>query len=383
MASWILLLLAMLFLTPRFDARAGSDVQADKLDLIPEDASLWNESLLWDREVALRAGIGYKDNVLLTSASAHGSPFYTSGLDLAIYRLPLDGLEFNLSVTGDDIRYWHDVGLHGEDAFLSSAHVQKYLGCGWKAGLELKAAYFDEMVQALVSTGGVRTVAAKGYSLALRPFVRHDFASNWWLQLETPATREWYEGALDDDWKAGAQMILGRSFGNQAQVSLSYGAFYIPHDDWLARDGSGNELTNKLSLWRQDVEMKWEQHWDEHRRWRSIAKLEFHYDRDNGGGFFDYYRYQVSEELRFHSKYWEVKGHANLSYFDFPVQAVDNSTNSPTLHLTALNLTLRVERLLYGNLKLYGEYSFEKAVSNSSYDRYAATTVTGGVSWGF
>jgi len=54
--------------------------------------------------------------VLLSPSAAQGSGFFSSGLDLTIFRLPLNGLAFNLTVTGDDVRYWRDVaGVQGED----------------------------------------------------------------------------------------------------------------------------------------------------------------------------------------------------------------------------------------------------------------------------
>src|SRR5690349_18239069 len=135
-------------------AQGLSEAFTNNLALIPEDDSIWKESLLWDKDVVLRAGFGYKDNVLLAPSAPQGSPFFTSGLDLTIFRLPLDGLEVNLSIVGDDVRYTrHPGGLSGEDLFLASAQVQRYFSGVWRAGLELRYSYVDQVLQEFLSTG--------------------------------------------------------------------------------------------------------------------------------------------------------------------------------------------------------------------------------------
>ena len=50
-------------------AQGLSDALTNDLALIPEDDSIWKESLLWDKDVVLRAGFGYKDNVLLAPSA--------------------------------------------------------------------------------------------------------------------------------------------------------------------------------------------------------------------------------------------------------------------------------------------------------------------------
>jgi hypothetical protein len=325
------------------------DASTNGLELIPDNPALLTESLLWDKDITLRAGIGYKDNVLLSPTSPQGSGFFTSGLDLTIFRLPLNGLAFNLTVTGDDARYWRDVeGVQGEDSFLASAQIEKYLQEKWRIGLELKDLYADQVALSLIQTGGVSAVVAKGDTLGVRPFVRRD------------------------------------TYGRGSQVVLTYGGAYIAHDAWLATDATGTEISGKkLALWQQTAELKWEHHWDAAQRWRSITKLGFQYEQDNGGGFYDYSLYSLSEELRFTTKNWEIKGTTGVSYYDFPVQPAEPTSPNPTLYITTLNLTLRAERRVYKSLKLFGAFAYERALSDQAESQYRVNIVTGGMSWEF
>jgi len=323
--------------------------------------------------------------VLLSPTSSQGSGFFTSGLDLTIFRLPFNAVGFSFTVTGDDTRYWRDVGgVQGEDSLLASAQFEKYLPQQWRVGLELKDIYTDQVALALVQTGGVSAVVANGNILGARPFVRRDFGTNWWLQLGFPVDREWWQKPLDDVWKYGAQLTLGHTYSHGSQVALTCGGAYIAHETWLATDADGTPIPGKLlALWQQAAELRWENHLDTAQHWRSITRLGFHYEQDNGGGFYDYFLYSLSEELRFTTKNWEIKGIAGVSYYDFPVQPAEPSVPTPTLYITSLNFMLRAERRLYKSLNLYGAYAYERALSDQAESQYAANIVSTGMSWEF
>ena len=368
-----------------FAALAHAEPAANtNLDLIPESKSLWTESLLWDKDIVVRAGVGYKDNVLLSPSSPQASPFFTCGFDLTVFRLPLDGWEVNFLIIGDDIRYFRSPGgLNSEDLFISSAQVQKYIGLQWRAGLELRYSYVDQVLNELLISGGVRAVEAQGNTLGLRPFIRRDLSTNWWVQLEAPLAREWWRSPLDSTWKFGGQAILGLSYGPHSQITLTGGALYIPHDEWLARDALGTELPGrKLDLWREVAELRWQQQWDAKDHWSTTTKLGFNHSHDNGGGFFDYTRYFATEEARFHTKDWEAKVSVGLSYYDFPVQTIDTPP-APKLHLTTFDAILRVERRLYKSIRCFAAFEYEQTASNDSLSEYRARVGAGGFSWEF
>jgi hypothetical protein len=362
---------------------ADTQSSTNTLALIPERELGWNESLLWDKDVTLRTGVGYKDNVLLSPSAPQGSGFFASGLDLSLIRLPLDGLELSLTATGDDTHYWRNTGISREDLALVSARVQKYFGGVWRGGLELRYVYLDQVLEELVETGGLQPVIAQGNTLRVRPFLRRDLGTNWWLQLELPISREWLQSPLDDDWNYGAQVSLGRDYGHRSELALTVGGAYVAHDEWLARDSLGTEIPDrKLAIWRQITELKWVHQWDAQRRWRSTTKLGFQSNWDNGGGYFDYYQYRLSEELRFQSRDWEIKGTAGVSYYNFPVQTVA-APPSPTLYLTSLDVTFRVERRLYRSLHCFAMFEHEQTLSNDPTSEFNANVTTGGLSWEF
>jgi hypothetical protein len=363
-------------------AQTGS--LTNNLELIPERGAIWKESLLWDKNVVLRAGFGYKDNVLLAPSAKEGSSFFTSGLDLTIYRLPLDGWEVSFSMVGDDVRYLRSPGgLHGEDLFLTSAQVQKYFAGVWRTGLELRYSYIDQVLEEFLTAGGAQAVEAKGNTLGARPFLRRDLCKNWWVQVEAPLAREWWQAPLDSSWKFGGQGILGFSYGPRSQVTLTGGDFYLAHEQWLARDALGNEIAGRrLTVSREIAELKWEHQWDATNRWSTTTKLGFNHSHDNGGGFFDYYRYYLSEEIRFRTRDWEIKASGGLSYYDFPVQTIDIPP-APTFHLTTVDVNVRLERRVFKTIRCFAAFEFEQAASDDPAAEYRDHVWSGGLSWEF
>ena len=257
----------------------AAESATNNLPLIPEKTALLEESMLWDKDVDLRADVGYNDNILLAPALPHGSPFVGAGLDVVVFRLPLEGPGLTIAATGDALRYLRPAGgVDGEAEALVSAQAHEDLGRDWQAGLELKYLYLDQVVEELVQTGGGtgQTVEARGQSLELSPSCRRDLGSNWWAQVRTPVAREWWQAPLDDDWRAAVEIEAGRRFRSGSRITLELGTQYTWHQQWLARSAEGAELAGvPLQLWRQSVALKWDCPCDAAQRWHSTARLGF------------------------------------------------------------------------------------------------------------
>jgi len=368
---------------------------AEKLELIPDNLSLWSESMLWSKDITLRSGIGYKDNVFLTP-TRRGSGFFINGLDAAVNRLPLDGLECIFFVTGDDTRYWRDVPpptnapassvrtVDHEDVLLVSAMAQKYFTSSWRAGAEFKESYVDQ-VQYILIQNGLTNAVVNGNVLDGRLFVRHDFNERWRLQLDGLISRSLFAPLpLDDSWRYGPRLTFGYQYGHSSDVALAWTGTYQQHDLLRATDENNMPIAGKrLAAWHQRAELNWQHYYDEHKHWRSTTTLAFHYNEDNGAGFYSYYRYTLVEELRWRNPRWELKASGRVSYDDWPVARADGDLSGPTLHRMIWGLGCRAERQIYKALRCFGEYSFEETVSNSPSDEYQANVATVGLSLEF
>ena len=340
--------------------------------------------MLWNEQISLSSGLGYNNNVLLSAFNPHGSAFFINGLDLMVMRLPLDGWQIVGSIIGDDTRYWHDAGANTEDSFIGSLRVQRELPDGWQAGLEFRGLYENQVLDISTSEGVPTTALVKGYGITAQPSVQKDLIAGLWLKLEVPVTRWLFETPLDDYWEFGPVVTAGYNFGRRADVTLSYGATYQPHDEWVALDAYGRPLPQRLEIFQNRAELAWHQYWDAHRRWRSTTRLIFADKEDNGGGYFNYRQYQVVEDLCWQTTDWEIKGSAQLACEDYPVQGT-GILNGETLYRNLLDLSFEMERRLFKGLKCFGKVEYQCAISNEAADAgdYHGTTVSGGLRYEF
>src|SRR5438477_23751 len=244
------------------------------LKLIPENISLLNESLLWDKSFEVRAGVGYKDNVLLRHPDPKGSPFVTSGLDASVVRLPLDGLRFYFLLSADDNRYWHEAGVDKEEVVIAVSELQKDFGNNWKAGMVFEYAYQNQVLDVSSLEAGFGTAKVQGHRLMPRPFLRRDFGSRYWLQLEFVSHRQIWREPLDSYWQIGPKITLGHDFGKQSQATLSYMYGKLLYDTREQDSAAGDPIpATSLKLLLQRAELEWRQYWGQAEHWRTTSKF--------------------------------------------------------------------------------------------------------------
>jgi hypothetical protein len=364
---------------------AAPDASESETNLIPKDVQLWTESMLWDEQVNVSSGVGYKDNVLLSAFNPRGSAFAVNGLDLMVLRLPMDGWKVVGAIVGDDTRYWHDVGVDREDSWISSLRVERELPAGWLAGLEARGLYEHEVLNVTTPEGSPTNDLVDGYGITVQPSIRKDLFTDGWLKIEFPATRWLFQAPLDNYWELGPVATAGYNFGKRAYVTASYGANWQKHDQWLNSDEFGlRAVPPLLEIFQQQAELAWHQYWDARRRWHSSTRAIFTDKQDNGSGYFNYHQFQAIEELSWQNEDWMIKVGAQIAYSDYPVQTTYEL--GPLLYQNLWDLSLEMERRIGKSLKGFAKLEYQRELSNESdsnkqygVDDFQATTVSGGL----
>ncbi len=362
----------------------GGESPPSAPDLISGNETLWTPSMLWDEQIALSSGFGYKDNVLLSAFNPRHSGFVINGVDLAVMRLPLDGWQVVGVVVGDDIRYWRNTGTDSEDSLLASLRIQRELPEDWKTALEFRGLDEKQVLDISTREGVPATALVEGYEIRGQPSVRKDFKNGLWLQVELPVTRWSLAAPLDDYWEFGPIVTAGYNVGKYSDVAASYGASYQPHDNWVALDPYGRPLPQLLEMFQDRTELAWHQYWDSQRQWRSSTRLIFSDNEDNGGGYFNYYQYQIIEDLLWQTANWQVKGSAQQAYELYPVQGV-GVLNGQHLNRNLTDLSFEVQRRLCKHWKGFGKVEYQRGHSNYSgaAGDYTTRTYSCGLRWEF
>lgn len=157
----------------------------------------------WDLSVDVRGGVGYNDNVLLGPNHPERSAFWQTGLDLFLFRLPTDGREFSLMVFGEDIRYFSAQNTSQEQLYFGRAQIRRRESGKGSAHLAVEYLYQNQILDASTTEFDLTIVPARGHTVTLEPGWSWSLGKGGELEVELPASRQWYEQPLDSYWEAG------------------------------------------------------------------------------------------------------------------------------------------------------------------------------------
>lgn len=337
----------------------------------------------WDRVFSGRLGFGYRDNVLRASSAAQGSTFLLTSGEFFVSRLPVDGTQVDVMLTGDLYGYFQKQTVPSEASAFGQAAIKKDWNVNWQTSLSLETVYQDQVIDVSTTDPAIGRIKVQGETLIARPGVRRNVLRSSWLSVEFSAARQYYLTPLDDYWEGGPKLTLGHAYGNKSEITLSYEALPRSYDTDAQLAAAGTPLPGtRRRFLQQDARLAWRHHWDSERHWRTTTKLGFRHNDDNGSGYFNYDRAQVSGQLRFRNDRWEITGTAKVSLYHFPVQTV-SSTDLRRRIQSDLTLNLRAERRFTQSVKLFIEYDREQTFSNVSSDRYTVNTASGGLNFEF
>jgi hypothetical protein len=338
---------------------------------------------IWTEIVDLRGLMGYKDNVLLSDTNAHGSPFWVSGADLVVFRLPINGWQFNFVASGTDTRYFSSPSVNSEQTAVAAAKLTRLYGDGWSSGLGLNYAY-ENQVMDLTATETNLTPITKvlGNTFGGDWFARRDFQS-YWAQLDLACTRQLLAAPLDNYWQLGPKLTLGRKYGQGSDLALSGQWNFLMYDTTPDLTAQGANIANTHErVHVASVELDWHHAWDASNHWHSIAVLGYQSDQDNGAGYFNFSYYSLSTKLEYREAAWKIGAMVRGGFYDYPVQPVSFTDSSKRQRLLVA-AGLHAERKLSKHLKLFADYNYENSQSDVFVDHYQVNVAGIGLEWGF
>jgi hypothetical protein len=338
----------------------------------------------WDHSFHLRSAVGYDDNVTLSDADQKASGFVDNGVDITIFRLPLDDWEFEFLLSGDDIRYWQNPGVSHEDTWLASTTVKRNLGENWKAAAVFNYVYINQIVDLFDFIDNIHMPPGRveGHRFELRPSLQRKLGEDWSVTMEADGIRQFLSYPADSDSRAGSRLTLANTSWRGSEFALSYAAWemWYDHETDLNPDGSTIPNTSLRGV-RQEATLSWNRAWDARKRWHTGAKLDFNRFQDNSTGYYNFNEYAASGQIRYTGAKWTALCSARIAYDAFPNQPVSYADLASRLHRALLTGEVRVERRVLKKLKVFVDYQNSTGSSDSPDEVYHANTVMAGVDW--
>ena len=341
----------------------------------------------WEHSVNIRLRGGYKDNVTLANGAPEESAFLGTGLEFVSWRALGAGGQFEFFLTADDRRYLSALSVEKEQTAFVLAQLKQDLSERCQVSLGLEYLYQDQILDVSVTEAELATVRVVGHGIVVRPAIRRNLRPAWnigasWLELQLPVQRQIFRSPLDDYWEGGARVVWGLPYG-QSELTFGYEFGHRWFDEEEQRTASGAALPGTHRGFDvQEARANWRHDWDEAHRWRNSTRISTRWLRDNGGGFFDYVRGQVSEQIRYRTRTLEVQAEVKLAHYDYTHQTV--SATDPTLRdRSEVGFNFRCEKKVARFLRIFGEYSYEQTMANRMIEEYTVNTVSGGLNWEF
>jgi hypothetical protein len=334
----------------------------------------------WVQSYEARVWAGYKDNVLLSHRETVSSPLVAGGLDLMFFRLPVNGWEYLFLTSADYTRYISGREAEQEAVAFAQAQAKKAFWEVWRSGLSAEYFYFNQVFDTSVFQERLGALHVQGHSFVLRPSLGRELGSGYRLDLELPATRQIFQEFIDGYWEVGPKLTLAREYGRKSSLSGIYQFSQRLHDTRQARDADGQiQPGRQLEFNLHELGAIWRHFWGQDRSWRAVTRLSLQRNFDNGGGYYDYLRPLISEQIRYQGQRWGASLEGRLSHFAYEQQRIADPDASKRAR-TLLRLILRGEKSLPKSWKTFAQYELERALSNLDIDRYTAHTISAGLS---
>ena len=336
----------------------------------------------WTPLYTLKTGMGYRDNVLYSDVNKQASPFTQAGLEFFLMRHPDDWGSMDLFVSFDDIHYLESIDVDKEQLGFCQLRFQWDLDDRNQVEWVTDYVYQDQVLDVSITEEDLNILQVKGHTLATRPGIRWDWVpETWWVTVDVPVERQWFEPPLDNFTEFGTRLVLGHDYGDDSEVQLRYEFTNRDYDNDPELEADGDPIVGTTRAFRQHEFRLTSRHdWDARRRWRSTTRLSWKRNSDNGGGYFNFNRYRASHELRYRTEVWDARAEAGYLYYLYDVQTA-SPPHDGNRKRDEWFLRLRVERVLTRWLRAYGEVEREQTRSNIDLEDYTINTIVAGLLW--
>jgi hypothetical protein len=344
---------------------------------LPDGFSLWHAS------GSLRTAVGYHDNVALSSFAPQGSGFESVEGEVLLARLPYENWQVNLIAAGHDTRFFDSSAeVDAEQSAAVTGQFSWFPHNDWRTITTAEYSYVNQVTDVSATYGTAVRAQVLGHGLTLRQGVRADLGP-WFAEAAASGSRFDFKPPLDDYWQSGPNVNVGRYYGRRSEIAAGYSFLPLDYETRTQVSAEGLPLLDtRLRYSVHNAEVNWQHYWDEKRIWRTSARLSLERSTDNGTGYYDYWYYRVTAQVRFRPPGWEVSARAGLGYYDFDRQPLDVA-DLRTRHRTSVSASVRAARHLGKHWRLFATYEFQQSLSNLEADRYAAHSGSGGLEFEF
>ena len=365
---------------------AARAAQAPAVDpttgLPPEIAALLAARPTWTGSIALQAGIGYKDNLVLSRAAPERSSFARYGVEAFAWRLPRGRTDFSAILSAEETRYFSGETVKREANAYTQFQARYRIEDTFRFAFDVQGYHLDEIRD--VSDTDVQRVVAElnMVGAAAGPSVRWSPRPWLWLEVQALGKRDSHRDGAYNAKVANGEARLGWRPSERFEFSASYGDLRRRYDQRQQFSRGGNPIDDTLLvITEREIEGRLDVKWGAAARWVTSTRVGGLEYEDNGTGYFDYRQKRVSQSLEWTNEQWLVNFDGAAKRREFDRQVVGGGLAPPPRIIEDFSVELRVERKLSERWTAFLHYSWERSRSNEAIASYRVNEGLLGARW--
>ena len=325
----------------------------------------------WSWSASLETGVGYRDNLLLSSTAEERSGFLHAAAEVLLLRMPGRGLESAFFLQTEGRRFWSGRTVHHEASAWLQGEPAWRPARGWKWALPVSA-YYDDRVLDVSDTEVERLIAETRLTgLLAGPQVRWDFADRWHVETQVAGDRVRHEDGVNDAEVIRGLFRIGWRPAPAWEGKVSLWQRERAYARRVQYSAAGRPLLGtRLRFAETEGELSVSFRWGPGERWRTTGRMGGRRLGDNGSGYFGHREWRGEQQLEWSDDRWKIRAEAGLRELHFGVQTVGLGIDPPARWRTELSGSLRAERHLTGDWALIAVVSQERVRSNDPLGAY-------------
>ncbi len=363
-------------------ARAAVNASVAPAGSSPEISALLADLPKWSTSVGIDAGIGYKDNLLLSQTLPEQSGFARLGVEAFLWHLPRGRTDYSGIVSAEQTRYFSGKTIDDETSAFAQLQWRYTIEGRFFFAYDVQGYYLNEIRD--VSDTDVQRVVAEQQMVggSTGPTVRWSPRDWGWLEVQAKGKRDTFrdgfydakigEGVVRLGWKPTPRVELSaglidrrRRYAERPQYSLGGN----PRDDTL------------LVIAEREREARLDLTLDQAGRWKSSTRVSGLKSRDNGSGYLNYGQEKVTQSLDWRRDPWRVTVDGTARRRDYDYQTVGIGLAPPARVIDEYSVRLRVERKISAQWTALFSYAWERSRSNDSVASYRVNEGLLGARW--
>jgi len=251
-----------------------------------------------------------------------------------------------------------------------------------KVGLQAQLYHFDQVFDVSVTEATLDTAQLIVTGAKLTPSVRRNFSRAWWIETGASARKDNYESDADDYREGEGSARLGRDGAFGSVLSFAATRQWRSYDSREQYTAAGRPLAGThLKFLKSGLSAQYALVPDAEKHWRFALTALWEQNRDNGSGYFDFDRQQLTTDLTWKRKAWELRFSASVAHYDFPVQQVGIGIAPENRQKKEYRLTVEATRRLTAAWSVLALFETERAVSNDDRSQFRVQTGYVGLQW--